>query len=130
MSHDEFVIQPLVQDLSVYLGPYAFVLYGSPTDALEGRRQPEGDPLQSTLPPSIRAPKNFPRVQMSMSTSLAIGHPGLHAYTQQELTENLRPWAAFQGGKGLSYHRTAITSPPTYLDCFIDPAHPRRRFRI
>lgn len=120
-------------DTTFYVASYA--------DALEGIASLKDNPRNSSSPSLRLSPTNAEGaagwVQMPMSNStqmvLAVDTElnKIYAYTQQELAENLpvlyvalpfKPWKeAFHKDGNWSYYNEFYT-PPTYLDCFIEPA--------
>ena len=110
-------------------------------DALEGVASLKGDPSERLSPFVTAGPYEREGtsgwVQMSMSNAtqmvLAVDtEHRIYAYTQQELTENLptlyvtlpfKPWKeGFSYKDGSWSYYNEFYTPPTYLDCFIDPA--------
>lgn len=110
-------------------------------DALEGVASLKGNPSERLSPFVTAGPYEREGtsgwVQMSMSNAtqmvLAVDtEHRIYAYTQQELTENLptlyvtlpfKPWKeGFSYKDGSWSYYNEFYTPPTYLDCFIDPA--------
>lgn len=119
----------------------AFYTVASYADALEGVASLKGNPSERLSPFVTAMPYEREGtdgwVQMSMSNAtqmvLAVDtEHKIYAYTQQELAENLpvlyvalpfKPWKegfSYKDGNW-SYYNEFYT-PPTYLDCFIEPA--------
>ena len=118
-----------------------FYTVASYADALEGIASLKDNPSEQLQPFATAEPyeregaAGWVQMPMSNSTQMVLAvdtEHKIYAYTQQELAENLpvlyvalpfKPWKegfSYKDGNW-SYYNEFYT-PPTYLDCFIEPA--------